>query len=244
MIVLDVETTGLEPKVHSIISIGAVDTNKLINELPNPLFYRECTIWLGAEIQEEIKEGRKVFPALEVNGFEEEQARYTNPETHDDVMKAWMFWTKDSENRTLCGENINFDMGFVKEGLIRAGYEEKEVHKLIGARGIDIHTISYESHEKNGIAIPMKNSRSNLSLNETLKYCGLPPEADPHNGLIGAILEAETKWRITFGQSLFAKIPLSKIIPEQFPKDRLGDIPHFAGYPLPSYLIERKHRYS
>ena len=48
MIIIDVETTGLDPKKYSIVSIGAVDFKK-----PMRTFYEECRIWDGAEVSEE-----------------------------------------------------------------------------------------------------------------------------------------------------------------------------------------------
>src|SRR3990167_7054515 len=59
MIVLDIEATGVEPKKHSIVSIGALD---LAN--PTNRFYMECRVWDGAHIMDE---------ALGVNGFTRQQ---------------------------------------------------------------------------------------------------------------------------------------------------------------------------
>ena len=45
MIVVDLETTGVDPRKHSILSIGAVDFNNQEN-----YFYGECRIREGALI--------------------------------------------------------------------------------------------------------------------------------------------------------------------------------------------------
>ena len=45
MIVVDVETTGVDARKNSIVSIGAVDFENQKNQ-----FYGECKIWEGAEI--------------------------------------------------------------------------------------------------------------------------------------------------------------------------------------------------
>ena len=57
MIVVDVETSGLDDEKNSLLSIGAVDFYN-----PKNQFYGECRVREGAEVNPE---------ALEVNGFTE-----------------------------------------------------------------------------------------------------------------------------------------------------------------------------
>ena len=239
MIVVNVGTTGTNPYKHSIVSIGAIDTLKFLNGSEEPLFYGECRMRQGAEIEKEIDEKTNStrYPALEVNGFTEAQVRYNNKESHEEIMHRFRFWLNTSQNRTFCGENIFFYMSFLREAFLSSGYDKKLVHQLIGTRGLDIHTTSYDNHERNNIEVPMKNEKSALSLDEILKYVGLPPEQKPHNALIGAILEAEARWRLVHGTSLFKdRTELQKIIPNTFPKKRFKDIPNFASCPIPGYL--------
>jgi len=59
MIALDVETTGLDPKTCSIVSLGAVDTDN-----PENQFYDECGAWEGAHLSDE---------ALALPGFRREE---------------------------------------------------------------------------------------------------------------------------------------------------------------------------
>ena len=59
MIVADLETTGLDSRKHSILSIGAMDFENQENT-----FYGECRIRENSEIDEE---------ALRVNGFTREK---------------------------------------------------------------------------------------------------------------------------------------------------------------------------
>ena len=59
MIIVDVESSGVDPVKHSLLSIGAID---FLN--PKNQFYGECRVWDGAHIMDE---------ALAVNGFTKEQ---------------------------------------------------------------------------------------------------------------------------------------------------------------------------
>ena len=58
MIIIDVETTGLDPERCSLVSIGAVDFS-----CPERQFYGECQAWDGAEVSAD---------ALAINGFTKE----------------------------------------------------------------------------------------------------------------------------------------------------------------------------
>ena len=58
MIIVDIEASGTEPNIHSIVSIGAIDFDRPANR-----FLGRCRIWEGAHIMD---------GALEVNGFTEE----------------------------------------------------------------------------------------------------------------------------------------------------------------------------
>ena len=59
MLIVDVETTGIDSQKHSIASVGALDFGE-----PQSQFYQECRIWEGAEV---------TLQALKVNGFSEEE---------------------------------------------------------------------------------------------------------------------------------------------------------------------------
>lgn len=239
MIVLDIETTGDDPKNHSITSLGSVDTNKLIQDLPDPVFYGECIIWPGAKIQEETRDGKKVHPYLDASGFSEEDVRYLHDEIHENLLKRWKLWTKDSINPTLCGENVNLDIRFMREGFARIGYKKNELDQLISPHGSDILTLAYEDRESR--TNDAESERGAPSLDETLEYVGLPPSPRPYNALIGAILAAEVRWRIKFGQSLFAKRNLEDMVPHCFPERRLDDIPKFSKFSIPDHL-SKKHK--
>ena len=78
MVVLDIETTGLDPDVHGIVSIGAVDVNS-----PEDMFYEECRIREGEKIDEN---------ALDVNGFTLDECRDKNKQSTRDLIQHFEAW--------------------------------------------------------------------------------------------------------------------------------------------------------
>ena len=183
MIVVDVETTGVDPEIHSIVSIGALD---FFN--PKNQFYEECKIWEGAEITQQ---------ALDVNGFTLKQVTDSKKQSLEEVVSKFVKWTKNIEDQTLAGENPSFDRDFLNNSFKRAGLEF-----YFGHRTVDLHSICYEHHLEYRKSIPLAKNRTDLNLDKILKYVGLPEEPKPHNALIGAKIEAEAFARLIYGKSI------------------------------------------
>jgi len=157
---VDVETSGINPKVNSIVSIGVVSIYD-----PANTFYEECRVWEGAIIEQE---------ALNVNGFTGLQVIDPNKQSEAEMLAKLKTWLGPSP--IMIAHNSAFDSGFIKEAFIRAGG-----FSPFSFRTIDIHSIVYLHLLRNKKAIP-----KSLSLNNALKEFGLPREPDPHNALTGA----------------------------------------------------------
>jgi DNA polymerase III epsilon subunit-like protein len=156
----------------------------------NPLnqFYAECKVFEGAEITEQ---------ALAVNGFTREQVLFTNRYSLEEAVIKYLGWSNRIKEKTIAGENSRFDRDF-----LNASFESYGL-KRIPFRTIDLHTLSYENHLIKGISIPLKEGVSDINLDSTLNYVGLPSEPTPHNALTGAKFEAEAISRIVYGKNLF-----------------------------------------
>ena len=183
MIVIDTETTGINPAIHSIASIGAID---LCN--PTNQFYEECKIWRGAEILKE---------ALTINGFTAEALTDPKKKTLEEAMWELTRWMQPIEDQTFAGENPAFDRDFLK-----ASAEKYHIRWTPGYRTIDLHTLCYAHYLKRGIKPSLKNNRTNLITDDILDYVGLPAEPKPHNALTGAKMEAEAFSRLIYGKPL------------------------------------------
>lgn len=186
MIVLDVETTGVDPQRHSIVSIGALDFLE-----PKNNFYQECKIWDGTLVAEE---------ALKINGFSLKEILDPNKQTLESTLKNFIYWAKDIDDKTIAGQNPAFDRDFLITSLQRCG-----IKYIVGHRTIDLHSLCYSHYLKRGLNPPIKDGRTNLNLDKILNYVGLPEEPKPHNALTGAKSEAEALSRLIYGRSLLAE---------------------------------------
>lgn len=186
MISLDVESSGLDPNLCSILSIGAVDTDEPTNQ-----FYDECRAWEGAELNDE---------ALAVNGFsrEEAQRKTRGKKSEAELIKDFVAWATDRpQNRTLVAQNVAFDLSFVQAACKRAGIASPFAH-----RTLDTHPLCWLHMTKRGITPPVEKHRTAINLDFIMEYCGLPGEPKPHNALTGALCHAEAFARIAYNQKL------------------------------------------
>jgi DNA polymerase III epsilon subunit-like protein len=183
MIVIDIEGSGTEYDKHSIVSIGAIDFSN-----PNRQFYDECRIWDGAHIMDE---------ALEVNGFSEAEITDPQKKSEAEIVRAFLAWSHEVDDRTLAGQNVSFDRDFVKAAAHRAGLDWDLAH-----RTIDTHTLCWMHMVKRGLSVPIEKHRSALDLDAVLRYCGIPDEPTPHNALTGAMSHAEVISRLLYDKKL------------------------------------------
>ncbi|MES2226131.1 MAG: exonuclease domain-containing protein [Patescibacteria group bacterium] len=189
MISIDVESTGLDAREASIISLGAVDTDDPTNQ-----FYDECRAWDGAAISDD---------ALAINGFSREEILGETSEgrakkTEAELIRDFVAWATDRpRDRTLLAQNVAFDRDFVTAACRRAGIEFPFAY-----RTLDTHSLCWLHMTARGLTPPVQNQRSAINLDYILTYCGLPGEPKPHNGLTGALSHAEVFSRIAYTKKL------------------------------------------
>src|SRR5258708_7644084 len=108
MIAVDIEGSGTEPHVHSMLSVGAVDLTD-----PSRTFYGECRAFDGAKIEDE---------ALAVNGFSREQATDQGKQSEAELIRAFIEWATQSADMTLAGQNVSYDRDMLRYAAQRAGH--------------------------------------------------------------------------------------------------------------------------
>lgn len=184
MIVLDIETTGLDPEKHSIIEVGAIDYSNPMN-----IFNEKCQIWPGAEIDPE---------ALSVNGFNVDEVNNPAILTQHELLVRFNDWISSIMDRTIAGQNVDFDINFLTESCKRLN-----LPCGFGKRKVDQHSLVYAHFLRRDIKPPLKDGTSDLNSDLIMNYVGIPPEPKPHRALNGARFEMEAISRIICGKGVF-----------------------------------------
>ncbi len=192
MIVIDIETTGQVPWIHSMLSIGAVDFSS-----PSNQFYRECR----------VREGARIDPvALRINGFKRAELSSSKREPQRKVLREFLEWPGKIKDNTLAGHNHYMDVYFLGFALM-----SNKIKNPFRYRLVDTHTITYVSMLKRRLSIPLDNGGSGINSDVFLRYCGLPKEPTPHNALTGAEMEAEALSRLIYGKNMLKEYKEFKI---------------------------------
>lgn len=193
MIIVDIETTGIDSKKHAIIDIGAVDFNN-----PKNTFSIQCKLFDGALIDEE---------SLEINGYSIEEIN-SHKYSQEEAIIMFSNWIADIQgDRTLCAHNIFFDYSFLKET-----YKRCNLLFPFSKRILDSHSTMYNKHLELGLEIPLDNKNcSNLSSKILANFVGLPEEPKDHKGINGAKWEAEAYSRIVLGKNLLEEFKIYDI---------------------------------
>ena len=196
MIILDIETTGTDPRRHAIVEVGAIDFDN-----PGNYFNERCSVWEGAETDP---------VALKINGLTLNEIHDKTLFTQKELITAFMTWIEKIEDKTIAGQNVDFDINFINESAARCG-----LNFSLGKRKVDQHSIVYAHFLKRKIQPPLKDGYSDLNSDYIMNYVGLPPEPKPHRAINGARYEAEALSRLIYGKVMFEE---------------------FAGFVIPDYL--------
>lgn len=194
MIIVDVETTGVDPSKHSILSIGAIDFNE-----PNNRFSIECSAFPGAESEPE---------ALEITGHTKVSIFDPSKPSEADAISQFSEWAHKATDHTVAGQNCYFDLEF-----LHAAAHRIRLDLSLPKRIVDLHSVVWAHMIKRGLAIPIDpaHKRSSINSDYITDYVGIPNESGPHIGINGALWEAEAFSRILYDKPLLPEYQSYKI---------------------------------
>jgi len=172
MIIIDVETGGLDPNKHALLSIGAVDYET------GDEFYGECRAYQGyVAHQDDLIDDF----ALGINGFTREQCNDVTKQWPHSLYMEFLHWAAIAKKRDLllAGQQVGaFDIPFLKK-IASDSHQGIVPTWPFGYRSVDLHSVAFARLGKS------------LSLDGILTAVGLKPEPKPHNALTGARLERD-----------------------------------------------------
>lgn len=183
MMVLDLETSGLDYVKNSILSIGAIEF-----ENPSNQFYIECRLADGTEADPE---------SMAVNGFTMEEITSDDKEDLKSALLKFCKWMDTLKDRTIGGHNVQFDIRFLKHY-----FKIFDIDYKIGSRCVDTYALTYVHFLQRGVRPPMKDNKADITSNVAFSYCGLEKEPMPHNSLTGVKMMAESMSRLIYGKEL------------------------------------------
>ena len=192
MIVIDVETSGIDSQKSALLSLGAVDFSD-----PTRTFYEECSLFEGAVVLDQ---------ALAVNGFLTNEIAPGKKQSLRELVKKFLLWAEQCEDKTLAGHNPSFDRDFLMASIRRTGFVWTFAY-----RTIDLHTLCYAHYFSRGLLPPRSKGKTAVVSNTVFVYVGLPREPDPHHGLMGAKMEAEAFSRLLLGKGLLEEFSIYKL---------------------------------
>lgn len=198
MIIIDIETTGLNYWENGILSIGA-----LCFDNPEKQFYGECKLDEDDVITEE---------ALKINGFSIEEIKSEKKQTQKELIKGFFEWLEKQDIRILAGHNVGFfDLNFIKTKAKKYNLNIKTRYRSLDLCSV-AQTIYFKIHGKFLLDDYKENA---MSLPEVLRFCGIKDErieirngklikqGKKHNALEDCKLEAECFSRLLSGKGLF-----------------------------------------
>ncbi len=182
MIIVDVETTGIDTDRCSIVSIGAIDFASL------ETFYQENRMFRNALIEQE---------ALDLNGFTRKEIRDSKKPSLERNVMDFLMWIDNFEDKTLAGQNVHYD-----SRILKVSAERYNLPWVSGYGIVDLHSLTVGHQLRRGLNPIMHDNRAALRGDEIYNYVGMNNEPKPHNALKGVLYEAEAFSRIIYGKNL------------------------------------------
>jgi DNA polymerase III epsilon subunit-like protein len=191
MILLDIETSGVDFEKCGVWQIGAIDLET------RDEFFEEGRIDEEDKIINSIQVKK---PVLETIGKTEDELRNISKQSQKELISNFFNWVKNKKIQACICHNPQFDVSFILHKARKYGLKP-EIHY----KALDLHSIALMKYfEKEGkLDISIEKKRFGLGLPEILEFCGMKDNRDTHNALEDARLTAECFNRLMYGKNLF-----------------------------------------
>ncbi len=168
-VVIDVETSGLEPSECGLLEIGATDT-------AGRMFYRRVAL---------ERDRRADWPALVCNGIDPLDLG-VGVSIEDALCDLFRWLSGGSKRWILGGKNPQFDYSWLGANWPK-GTVGCSLSEVISRRCIDLHSLAYGY----GMELGMDMAAETFTTDDIYMQLGMYPEPMPHNALRGVVHEME-----------------------------------------------------
>lgn len=189
MIVVDIESSGLDSGRCGIWQIGALEL-----ENPSNTFFEE------GKIDDEDKVEKEALLVIEKK---ESELRDKNKQSQKKLIENFLEWCRTCQMKVIAGQNVGWDVSFIQNKCIRYGIDDK-FREAIGQRVIDLHTLAQIKYKEQKGKFKLKEKgSSDMNLPNVMEFCGMEDkrkivysgkvvkEGEPHNAFTDAKLTAE-----------------------------------------------------
>lgn len=198
MIVVDIETSGVDMVRCGIWQIGATDF-----ENPNRQFLEEA----------KIDDSDIIIPeALIVIGKTEVELRDKKKQTQKQLIENFFKWCEKVKFKNLICQNPQFDFSFLAIKASKYGLKLPFHY-----RSFDLHSVASQKYLQVNRKLLIADGHSDMGLGNILHFCGMKDtrmkmekgqvirKGSPHNALEDAKLTAECFSRIMYGKNLLSE---------------------------------------
>jgi len=202
MIVLDIESSGLDFVKNGIWQIAAIDLNSGKRFISEGRIDDEDEILMSSD-------PRSIYPTksvVDVIGKTGEQLKDRKKQSQKELIQEFFRWLENSEEKNFVCQNPQFDWGFLTVKARKYGLKIP-----FHFRSFDIHSIAQTKYFQLKGKFLMDGNHSGMNLTKALKFCGMKDERKKHNALEDAKLTAECFSRLIYGKGMFKEFGKFKI---------------------------------
>ncbi len=184
MIVVDIETSGLNPVKNGIWQIGALDL-----ENPDNQFIEESRI-----DEEDIID----INSLKITNKTKEELRNKDMQSQRQLIENFFKWCENIKNKICICQNPQFDVSWM---MIKS--YKYNIKFPLEFRSFDLHSFASFRYFQIKKEFLFKKDFSPMNLKNILSFVGMLDNRGAHNALEDSKLTAEAFSRLVYGKKLF-----------------------------------------
>ncbi len=192
MIVVDIETSGVQFDKNGIWQIRAIDLDD-----PKNFFFEESRIDEEDLVLDSGEYAQKSL--FEIIGKTEDELRDKNKQSQKQMLENFFNWASNCKVNNLICQNPQFDLSFILTKARKYG-----IKPFFHYRALDLHSIAQIKYFEinRGFVINEEKNRLEMNLTKILEFCGLNYQRGKHNALEDSKLTAECFYRLVYGKNL------------------------------------------